>query len=750
MLKRNKGKFRKFLKAAVFLFGGAFFFAGMAIIIWVATLPLPDFQSFSQRKIIESTKIYDRTGEILLYDVHQNISRTVVPFDEISRHVKNATVAIEDSEFYQHKGMDLKALFRAFFVNLKKGQFRQGGSTITQQLAKNVLLTSEKTITRKIKEMLLALKIERFFSKEEILTLYLNEIPYGGNNYGVEAASQAFFGKSSRDLTLAEAAYLAALPKAPTYYSPYGYHREELKNRKNHILDRMEKLNFITNKEKELAEKENVRFLSRAEKNIKAPHFVMYIKSYLEEKYGREILEEEGLKVITTLNWDLQKKAEDLVAAYAEENEKKFNAQNAGLVGLDPKTGQILAMVGSRDYFNVQREGNFNTVLARRQPGSSFKPFVYATAFKKGYTSETAVFDLETEFNSSCNPDGAPKEGTKEEECYRPKNYDGVFRGPVTFRQALAQSINVPSVKVLYLAGLNESIETAKDLGIITLADPSRYGLTLVLGGGETMLLEMTAAYGVFANDGMKNQTTGILKIENKKGKTLEEFASYPQRVLEPNISRLINDILSDNEARAPAFGSQSYLYFPERQTAAKTGTTNDYRDAWVIGYTPNFALGVWVGNNDNSPMEKKVAGFIAAPLWNAFFREVFKNLPVENFTKPEPPQAGLRPVLKGEWRGGNSYLINSVSKKRATEFTPKELIEEKILVQVHSILYWLNKNDPLGPAPADPYSDPQFLLWETPVRNWVKSQNIKEEKPEDVPQEFDDTTNPSSASPNR
>lgn len=747
MVSRRRKIFWKIVKFTILIGGGIFFIFAIGVVIWASTLPIPDFQSFENRKIIQSTKIYDSTGKILLYDIHQNISRTVIPYSEIPRHIKNATVVIEDSEFYKHHGISPEAILRAFLVNLGAGQIRQGGSTITQQLAKNSLLTSEQSFTRKLKEIILALKLEKVLSKEEILTLYLNEISYGGSTYGIEAASQYYLGKNAKNLTLAEAAYLASLPKAPTYYSPYGSHKDELDKRKEHILDRMLKLGFASEEEIENAKKEKVNFIPRSEQNIKAPHFVMYIKSYLEEKYGKEIVEEGGLKVITTLDWDLQRKAEILVKQYAQENEKKFNAKNAGLVAINPKTGKILVMVGSRDYFDTKNEGNFNVTLSQRQPGSAFKPFVYATAFKKGYTPETVVFDLETEFNTSCNPDGTPKEGVKEEECYRPQNYDNVFRGPVTFRNALAQSINVPSVKVLYLAGLNESLKTAESFGITTLKDPSRYGLTLVLGGGEVTPLEMTGAYAIFANEGMRNPITGILRAETSKGEILEELKVRPQQVLDSNISRLISNILSDNEARTPAFGAQSYLYFPEREVAVKTGTTDNYRDAWVIGYTPNFSLGVWVGNNDNSPMEKKVAGFIAAPLWNAFFQEVLKKLPEEKFAKPESTiKEKLKPVLRGEWRGGNTYLIDKISQKRATEFTPRELIEEKVLTQIHSILHWVQKNDPLGPPPSNPYLDPQFPFWEKPVRDWIMKIGIKEETLENIPQVFDDIHRPEDA----
>jgi len=512
-----------------------------------------------------------------------------------------------------------------------------------------------------------------------------------GNVYGIEAASENFLGKKARDLTLAESAYLAALPQAPTYYSPYGDHRQELEDRKNLVLKRMADLKFITQEEEDSAKKEKVQFLPGSENSLKAPHFSIFIRSYLEKKYGKDVVEENGLKVITTLDYALQQKAEALVAQYAAENKIKYNAGNAGLVSIDPRTGQILVMVGSKDYFNTEDQGNFNITIAHRQPGSSIKPFVYATAFKKGLTPNTIVYDLKTEFTAACNADGTPGPNTKPEDCYSPDDYDNIFRGPITLRNSLAQSVNISSVKVLYLAGLENSIQTAADMGITSLNDPNRFGLSLVLGGGEVSPLELTGAYSVFANQGVRNPIASILKIEDKNGNVLEEFSPHPQEVLDKNIALLVTDILTDNNARIPAFGANSPLYFPGRQVAAKTGTTNNYRDAWIMGYTPSLAVGVWVGNNDNTPMAKKVAGFIAAPLWNAFFNEALKNLPVEEFEKPVP-QPEPKPILAGDWQTGG----------------------------IHDTLYWLNKDDPLGPQPADPTADPQFNHWEWAVQKWA------------------------------
>lgn len=708
-----------------------------SVFLWAKSLPIPDFQTFDERKIVQSTKIFDRTGENLLYDIHENIKRTVIPYSDMPIYIKNATVAIEDSNFYQHRGISIVGIMRAFFINLTEGRVRgQGGSTITQQLVKNTFLTTEKTFTRKIKEVFLSLKLETIFSKEEILALYLNEIPYGGSNYGVEAASESFFGKDAKDLNLAESAYLAALPQAPTYFSPYGAHKDALDERKDTVLRRMLELGFIEEKEYESTKNIEVKFINQSEVGIRAPHFVMYIKNYLEEKYGKDFVEQGGLNVITTIDLELQEETENMAKEYSKEIEEKFNAKNLGLIGIDPKTGQILVMVGSRNYFDKEYEGNFNITLAKRQPGSSFKPFVYTTLFQKGYLPETVVFDLETEFNSSCNPDGAPKPGTDEEECYMPGNYDNIFRGPVSLRNALAQSINIPAVKVLYLTGLMDSLETASKLGITTLTDSNRYGLTLVLGGGEVTLLEMTGAYSVFANNGIKNNTTGILEIKDGTGKIIEKFEYNPTRVLEPQQTAMINSILSDNDARTPAFGEQSWLYFPGREVAAKTGTTNDYRDAWVVGYTPSFSLGLWVGNNDNTPMEKRVAGFIAAPLWNSVLKKVFEKIPNEKFPeiKQQTQQTNIPPIVRGLWQGGEIYFTDKISKKLATEFTPQELTEENVLTQIHSILYWVDE---------DHENNSQFPMWEYSVRKWVEEQDIKEETIEDIPTEYDDIHKP-------
>ena len=474
----KKASFKKWL----FIFVGVGVILVGILMVWISLLKLPDFESFTQRKLQSSTKIYDRTGEILLYDIHQDIKRTVIPYEDMSIKIKNATVAIEDSTFYEHNGIRIPSIIRATIVAKITGKRVSGGSTITQQLIKNTLLTSRRTLTRKVKEWILAIKLEKVLSKEEILELYLNEAPYGGNIYGIAEASRAFFGKEPSEVTLAEAAYLAAIPNGPTYYSPYRKNKDKLDARKNLVLSRMLNLKFITEEEHKEAVAENVVFLPEQPLHIAAPHFVFFIKDYLETKYGVEAIEAGGLKVITTLDYELQKKAEEIALKNAKENEKNWNGKNAAVVVIDPKTGQLLSMVGSRDYFDKTIEGNFNVTTAQRQPGSSFKPIVYAQAFKEGYTQNTTLFDVRTEFNSSCDPLGKPLPGSRNATCYNPDNYDDAFRGPMTLKEGLAQSINIIAVKLLYLVGVNDSLKMAHDLGISSLNDPTRYGLSLVIG----------------------------------------------------------------------------------------------------------------------------------------------------------------------------------------------------------------------------------------------------------------------------
>lgn len=683
---------------------------GAVVLFWVSSFRVPTSESIRERRVIESTKIYDRTGKILLYDTGGNVRRSIVPIEEISRHIKNATIAIEDKEFYSHKGVKPTAFIRATLVNILSLNFSQGGSTITQQVVKNSLLTSEKLISRKIKEWVLAIKLEQVTTKDEILSMYLNEIPYGGVIYGVEEASEAFFSKKASDVTLAEAAYLAALPKAPTYYSPYGPNKNKLEERKNLVLREMLRSNFITQEEYDSVIKEKISFVAKGDSSIKAPHFVFYVLDYITKKYGEDVLSSGGLRVTTSLNYELQSAGEKIANDYALENKKKFNAENTAIVAIDPKTGEILVMVGSRNYFDPDIDGAFNVTTAKRQPGSTIKPFVYSEAFIKGFTPETVLFDLKTQFSSSCAPDNL----TMENGCYSPENYDGIFRGPITLRNALAQSINVPSVKVLYLAGLSDSIRLARDMGIESLSNKGDYGLTLVLGGGEVTPLELTGAYGVFANGGIKTNISPVIEIKNKSGEILETHDPRPVQVLDKEIALKISSILSDNEARAPSFGQTSALYFANRDVAVKTGTTNNYKDAWIMGYAPNIAVGAWAGNNDNTPMQKKIAGFIIAPMWRVFMDQALAKIPDEQFEEPlVEDKTQLKPVLQGIWQGGVFENNNTM-----------------VSGGIHSILNWVNKDNPRGEYPANPNDDPQFERWEYGVRIWAQEHGLSNDLP--------------------
>lgn len=719
----------------VFVVAG-FLVAG-GVFLWVSTLEIPDLSAFDQRRILQSTKIYDRSGEVLLYDLHQDVRRTIVPFEDISYHIKNATVAIEDDQFYEHPGVDLRAIMRAAIANLTEGDLLggQGGSTITQQVIKNSVLEQDKKLTRKIKEAILSLKIEQVLSKEEILSHYLNESPYGGTIYGVEEASQAFFGTSAKDVSLPEAAYLAALPQAPTYLSPYGNNRDALERRQELVLERMRINNFITEEEYQAALETEVEFEPQAVSGIRAPHFVMYVREQLVDQFGEEALAERGLRVITTLDWELQEQAEAIVAEKAAYNTETFNASNAGLVAMDPQNGDVLVMVGSRDYFDEEIDGNFNVALADRQPGSSIKPIVYASAFSEGYTPETVLFDLKTQFSSACEPSNL----SSANECYSPNNYNGKFLGPIQLRNALAQSLNIPAVKVLYLTGIRDAIKLASDMGISTLDDPDRLGLTLVLGGGEVKLLEHTGAYSVFANEGVKARERSILRIEDSSGNVIEETPVEEERVLDREVALQISDILADNEARAPLWGYNSLVHFPNRDVAAKSGSTNNLRDAWIMGYTPNLAVGAWVGNNDNEAMGGGLSGLITTPMWRAFMDVALPTIEEQSFPEPASTDPNIKAVLRGN-------IFDTTALLEAAQSGEGTLDVAGVTGGIHSILHYVDKNDPRGPYPSNPASDPQYENWEYAVERWKENQfgsilENRQEEPEveEEPRDSDD-----------
>jgi membrane peptidoglycan carboxypeptidase len=725
--RRPRRKWKKILTSVLaicFLLAGIFAVAGT--IFFATTLKdLPDPDHLISRQVQQSTKIYDRTGLHLLYEVHGDQKRTVVELSGIAKYAQEATVAVEDKYFYEHKGYRLTSMIRAVIANVISRNKSQGGSTITQQLVKNAILTNEKSYIRKIKEVVLASEIERRFSKEQILKMYFNEIPYGSTNYGIESASRSFFGKSAKDLDLAESALLAAIPQSTTYYSPYGTHQEALIKRWKTILDLMADQGYIAKEQAEATKKIDVlkRVVPKREA-IVAPHFIFYIKDQLAAKYGDEAVESGGLKVITTLNYDKQMLAERAIADNIEGVEKN-GGSNAALVSLDPKTGQVLAMVGSRDYFDVENDGAVNMALSPRQPGSSMKPLVYLTAFIKGYTPNTVLYDADTVFPTPQGP-------------YQPHNFNFKNYGPVTIRQALQGSLNIPAVKTMYLTGVDRALDMADQFGYTTLKNRSRFGLSLVLGSGEVPLLEHAATYAVYANEGVKHPTVSILKVEDADGKTLEEWKPEAGvRLADAEMVRNLVDVLQDNNSRAYIFGAKNNLTLPDRQVGAKTGTTNDSKDGWTMGFTPSLVAGVWIGNTDMRPMKSSAS---ASGIWNQFMRAATKDMPVETFTAPQPITTG-KPVLDGGTIGGTKVTIDKVSGKLATDFTPPEDRVDMTYNELHDILYYVNKDDPRGPAPTDPASDPMFRPWEEGVAKWAAENGVVAQK---APTEFDDVHLPS------
>ena len=612
------------------------FFGLIALIIGVSFLfvwygrSLPTPGKLIDAPLAQSTRIYDKKGE-LLYSVYQNQNRTYVELSDIPDYLKQSTIAIEDKDFYRNQGFSITGYVRAA-RDMVLYRRLTGGSTITQQLVKNVLLTPEQTIPRKIKELILALQVESRYNKDQILEMYLNDVSYGGANVGVEAAAQSYFGKEVKELDLAESAFLAGLPQRPTAYSPFSGNKFYI-DRTNDVLKQMVREKYISEGEKEKAYEKikNYKF-STEDKTIKAAHFVMYVREVLADQFGEEVVANGGLQVTTSLDYSIQKEAEKIVKEEIDKL-KGFNVGNGAAVVINPKSGEILAMVGSKDYFDTENDGNFNTALANRQPGSSLKPIMYATAFGKGYTPSTVVMDVKTDFptNDTQNP------------IYTPVNYDGKYNGPIQLRFALGNSINIAAVKMLARVGIRDVMQTAYDMGIAnwqpTRDSLSDVGLSLVLEGRETSLLNITTAYGVFANGGIRQDPVAILKVTDSKGKALfERKETEGRRVLPEEISFLISHILLDNVARTAAFGPNSWLVVPGKTVSVKTGTTDKKRDNWTVGYTPSYAVGVWVGNNDNTPMNEAIASGVtgASPIWNRIMRIVLADKPDDVLAKPE------------------------------------------------------------------------------------------------------------------
>ena len=608
-------------QTVIFLFAIFIILYSYILLKLAVQLPSPELLSVTPRPL--TTQVFDRNGK-LLFQFYEGQNRQPIDINTLPKYILQATIAIEDKHFYSHLGFDAEGIIRALKVRLaSQGSTLQGGSTITQQLIKNTLLTPDKTLKRKIKEVILAFWAERLYTKDQILQMYLNEAPFGGPSWGIESAAQTYFNKSAKDLSLAESSFLAGLPAAPTEYSPFGIYPDKGKTRQIEVLRRMVEDGYITKEQMTQALSETLSFKSQI-LDIRAPHFVMYVRSLLAAKYGEKVVSQGGLKVITTLDLSLQEMAENIVTQNMIPLANLKVGNSAAMI-TDSRNGQILVMVGSKDYFETN-SGNYNVALATRQPGSSIKPVTYATGFMQGFTPGTTLLDSHTTF---------PQAGSKP---YSPVNYDGRFHGPVSIRTALGSSYNVPAVKMLALVGVPQMINTAKDLGITTFSDPDNYGLSLTLGGGGVRLIDMMTVYGTFAANGIKHPSQAILKIYDPYGNVLEDHSKdQGKRVLSEEVAYLINNILSDNNARTPAFGVNSLLQISGHIVAVKTGTSDDKRDNWTFGYTPEYTVGVWVGNNDNSPMNPILTSVItgATPIWHDLMTQILVDKSDLAFQKP-------------------------------------------------------------------------------------------------------------------
>jgi len=707
--------------------------------------PLLAFNLPSPDKIVRregfSTKILDRNGQVL-YDIFVDQKRTPIELDEVPLYLRQATIAIEDKNFYKHQGFDPTGISRALFNIAFRGKL-QGGSTLTQQLVKNVLLTPERTVFRKIKEFILAIQIERKYSKDEILQMYLNEAPYGSTAWGVAAAAETYFGKEVQDLNLVESAFLAGLPQRPSVYSPYSSNPKAYIERTQGVLRRMREDDYVTRDEEKTAreEIENLEFQPRGA-GFKAPHFVQYVKSILEERYGERVVEQGGLQVTTTLDLELQEEAQKIVSEEIEKVEY-LHITNGAAVILNPETGEILAMVGSKDFDDPDYDGQVNVTLSLRQPGSAIKPITYVTALKKGYTTSTLLMDVPTTFPGGI---GQPD--------YQPENYDAKFRGPMQVRFTLANSINLAAVKMLAKVGIKDTLQTAYDLGITTLeptqATLNRVGLSLTLGGGEIRLLELSSAYSSFVNKGYRIEPTTILKIEDSKGKILEENKpKHGRRVISPEQAFLIVDVLSDNQARSEIFGLSSYLNVPGWQIAVKTGTTNDRRDNWTLGGNSEVIVGVWVGNNDNSPMRQVASGVTgASPIWRRIIIEALKDKPKKSFEVPDGIVTAAVDLVSG-------YAAHDGFPSRIEYFIKgTEPGEDPVHVKLK-----ICKTDGKLATPADiaagNYEEKEFFIfkeedptagpgghnrWQEGILNWLSTQSDSRYHP---PTDYCGTSNP-------
>jgi len=714
----NKGPSAIYIIAGLFLVG----FIGLFLLFIWFSRDLPEPGKIKRSKGF-STTFYDRNDKVI-YEMYKDQNRIPVSLSNISDYVKKGTIAIEDKDFYKHGGVSTKGILRAFISSILK-QRVEGGSTLTQQLIKNVLLTPERSVTRKIKEFVLASEIEKRYTKDQILEMYLNEAPYGGTFWGIEAASKGYFGKTAKELNLVESAVLAGLPQLPSVYSPFIGKEGAYKNRTKAVLRRMRDDKAITKNEeiKALKDLEKLSFNREESVAITAPHFIFYATNQIVERFGKDILDK-GIKVKTTLDLEVQKEAEKIVSEEIEKI-KNLKATNGSAVVIDNESGDILAMVGSYD-FNNPDFGRYNTATALRQPGSAIKPITYATALEKGYTASTVLMDVKTTF---------PSQGEKD---YVPDNYDGLYRGPIQLRFALGNSINIPAVKLQAMIGLKDFLQKAYDFGLFTFeptrANLNRFGLSITLGGGETRLVDLTNAYAAIGRGGLSRTYTSVKEIQNYTGKTMYK-ASKPQekRVISEDVAFIISHILSDNNARKEVFGTRSYLNVPGRTVAAKTGTTNDKRDNWALGFTKSVSVGVWVGNNDNSPMDPKIASGAtgASPIWYRLMIHLLKTREDGIIDKPSGVEAvEIDAYLGGLPREGQpkrtEYFVSGTQPKDVSSYYKKLKISKSTGQLANDIEIRLGdytEKDYIVIHEDDPVSRDGKNRWQEAIDIWLVAQ---------------------------
>jgi len=636
-------RFFRSLYFRYFIYG--FVFCLLMIFVYQSFLfvnDLPSPKSIGEVNFAQSTHLYDRNGR-LLYEIFRDYNRTKVELSDLPKTIVQATISIEDKHFYNHKGISFfGGVLRAVKETLATNEL-QGGSTITQQLVKSALLTPERTMERKLKEMVLALWTEQIYSKDQIMEMYLNQVAYGGSAYGVEEGAKVYFGKNARDLTLSESALLAGLTRAPSIYSPF-INPDLAEKRRNQVLNEMYLIGYISQKEKEAAQNEPLNVQSPTT-NIRAPHFVMHTRTYLEQEYGSKQIEEAGFRITTTLDLEIQDKAQQILQEEISRL-KARNISNGGVIVLNPETGEILAMVGSVDYFK-DKYGAFNVTTALRQPGSALKPVLYSMALSRGFTAATPIDDSPIIFHIPGS------------ESYKPVNYDRRYHGRVSIRQALANSYNIPAVKVLNSLGVQSFVDFAQEMGINTWEDSSRFGLSLSLGGGEVTLLDLTQVFGVFANGGYRVKPSPVGSIIDSKERKIQELYSSKTKVLDEGVSFIISDILADNNARMPAFGRANLLNIPGHTVSVKTGTTNDFKDAWTVGYTSKVVVGVWVGNNDNSPMDSAPGSLAAAPIFKRLMTYLLEEKDMEGEIQ-KPPNVIGKPCYVGK----TEYFLTGTESK--------------------------------------------------------------------------------------